>query len=245
MRTRPSCGRTARKRIRHLDRYGAHWQAIHEATLCPAHHTAIGRVQVTTGHSPSSEIRIVKERIVYENAYGRLHDDEVLFMPQEHPGTYLRWSWRYPYSIAVMPLFADGRVLLIANYRHAARNVVTEVVKGFGTASEAPDVVARGELLQELGYDCETVELIGTVVTDPSFTAHPLHCYLALGCRQLSTAPESSESIVRAEEFNIHDAPTIIREGRVQDAVTIAMLWSAYHWLGDRDATQYHSTIPE
>jgi 8-oxo-dGTP pyrophosphatase MutT (NUDIX family) len=155
-------------------------------------------------------------------------DDDVEFRPDGSQGTYVRWQWRAPFSIAVLPILDARSALLVRSYRHAARSPILEVVKGSGDEDKAPADVAREELRQEIGYEADIIRPMGSVVTDPAFCFHPMHCFVAWGDCRSPVEPESSEVIVSVEKLHLASIPAFIASGEVSDAVTIVLLWQAY-----------------
>ncbi|WP_406394072.1 NUDIX hydrolase [Streptomyces sp. NBC_00887] len=183
---------------------------------------------------PLSEIRIAEERVVYENSYGRLYDDKVVFEPRGVRGTYVRWQWRAPYSVAVLPIIGGRHALLVEVYRHSARAVSAEAVMGFGDAELDPEAVAGKELAQELGLVVPG-ELwpTGVVHPDPAFAAHPHHCFIAwLDDTEggVSPAPEPSEVIVGTRSVDLLTARPDFQD-HVRDAVTLVLLHQARDYI--------------
>jgi len=174
-------------------------------------------------------IRIKKENLIYENSYGKLYDDDVIFLPQSVNGKYVRWTWKAPYSVAVLPMVDENQALLIKNFRHSARKVLLEVPKGFGAIGEEPLSVAKKELEEETGLRSEKIEQLGTVVTDPSFAYHPMHLFIAYDCASSKSHHESSEVIVETFKININDVPQLLSKKGIEDAVTLLLLWLASH----------------
>jgi 8-oxo-dGTP pyrophosphatase MutT (NUDIX family) len=172
-------------------------------------------------------IRIVRDRLVYANSYGDLHDDDVEFLPGGIPGRYLRWRWRARYSVAVLALEDPGTALLVRNFRHSARRDVLEAVKGFGDDTRAPGDVARDELHQELGFHASSLTFLGISVADPGFAYHPMHCFLAAGGIDRQRRPEDSEAIGETVRFAVSRTPEALTSGEVLDAVTLLLLWQA------------------
>lgn len=174
-------------------------------------------------------ICIKKENLIYENPYGQLYDDDVIFLPQSASGKYVRWCWKAPYSVAVLPMLDVDQALLIKSFRHSARKAVLEVPKGFGAIGEEPISVAKKELEQETGLRSEKIDQLGTVVTDPSFAYHPMHLFIAYDCASSKSQHESSEVIIETIRINIKDVPRLFRNKVIEDAVTLLLLWLANH----------------
>src|SRR5215469_7389916 len=58
----------------------------------------------------------------------------------------------HPGSVVVLPVLPDGRVLLIQQYRYAARQYLWELVAGRIDEGETPLEAAERELREETGY---------------------------------------------------------------------------------------------
>jgi len=191
-------------------------------------------------------IRIVRDRLVYANRYGDLYDDEVEFRPRRVRGRYVRWQWRAPYSVAVLPLLDHQIALLVRNFRHSARREVLEAIKGFGDEARDPAEVAVAELREEIGFSTVSLSFLGVTIADPGFAYHPMHCFTATGQIDGPTNPEHSEAIGGAEWFPLARTPEVLASGEVQDSVTLLLLWQA--WQAERggcgDAPQ-QSVVPD
>lgn len=172
------------------------------------------------GNAAKGEIQIVSERIVYENRYGTLYDDSVAF-PGGVNGTYMRFSWHAPYSVAVLPVLTDGRIVLIEVFRHAQRRWLYEIPKGFGQTEAEPANVARIELLEEAGIKSGSIEHLVTVSSDPGFIANPLHIFVARDC-EFSAPParEEFETIRGVLALGIDEAMESLNKDPACDVMT-------------------------
>lgn len=66
-----------------------------------------------------------------------------------HPEYYVL---EYPVWVNVIAITADGRFVMVEQYRHGLREVFTELVAGVSEKGETPLESARRELLEETGY---------------------------------------------------------------------------------------------
>ena len=62
-------------------------------------------------------------------------------------------------SVVVLPVLPDGRVLLIRQYRHAARQFLWELVAGRIDEGESPRKAAARELIEETGYRAKRFQI--------------------------------------------------------------------------------------
>jgi 8-oxo-dGTP pyrophosphatase MutT (NUDIX family) len=186
-------------------------------------------------------IQILSEKLVYANNYGELFDDEVAFLPQNSTGTYVRWKWTAPFSVAVLAVDQSGKAYLVQNFRHSARALVTEVVKGFGEEDENPNSTAMRELAEEIQMTGD-LEHFGSIFTDAAFAYHPIHLFIAWDCRKHAGRPEGSEAISRIVSFRL-ETDSAKANQEIQDAVTLVLLKIAVERLGDRENT--NKVVPD
>jgi 8-oxo-dGTP pyrophosphatase MutT (NUDIX family) len=190
-------------------------------------------------------IRILRDRMVYANRYGDLYDDEVEFRPLGVRGRYVRWEWRAPYSVAVLPFSDPQTALLVRNFRHSARREVLEAIKGFGDQARDPAEVAVAELHEELGFSTFSLSFLGVTIADPSFACHPMYCFTATGQIDRPRSPEHSEAIGGVERFPLTRTPEALASGEIQDSVTLLLLWQAWQVeRGGRGGASQQSAVP-
>ncbi len=65
--------------------------------------------------------------------------------------------------VCIVALNAEGKLLLVRQFRPAAGQAVLEVPSGHLEPGESPEVAARRELLEETGHAAEKLELLGSV----------------------------------------------------------------------------------
>lgn len=169
------------------------------------------------------QIKIAKERLVYENAYGRLFDDDVYFTSSNTEGRYVRWLWKAPYTIAVLPVLASGEIVLIESFRHSARKVTVEVPKGFGEEGVEPKEMARRELREEAGLMSSSLEYFGASVADPAFSYTPMHLFIAHECSPCESSYDSSEVIVGTRHIDLKKSENIFNLG-LTDTTSLLLL---------------------
>ncbi len=172
----------------------------------------------------SGIIEILEARQVYRNRWGMLFDDNVRF-PDRTPGTYLRFVWEAPYSVAVLPVTAAGGLVFVNVFRHASRRWHREVPKGFGAADLTPVQAAAGELKEETGFFSDAWQNWGTLWTDPGFNAGKCHLFVARNCEKaFEPTPEYSEVIAGAETLTPDEAAAGLGEGLFDDALTVCLV---------------------
>src|SRR6202790_4971340 len=72
-------------------------------------------------------------------------------------------------SVVVLPVLPDGRVVLIRQYRRAARTFVWELVAGRIDEGETPRKAAARELIEESGYRAKRFRIFLDFFPSPGF----------------------------------------------------------------------------
>ena len=135
----------------------------------------------------------------------------------------------HPGAVVVLAIDADGRVLCLRQYRHAAQRRLVELPAGLcDIDGEEPLAVARRELREEAGLEAgEWIEL-GSTYSSPGISTEVMHFYVA---RDLRPA-DRGEFVAEHEEADMETLwvpydglRTAILDGRVSDApVAVAVL---------------------
>ena len=130
----------------------------------------------------------------------------------------------HPGSVVVLPVFPDGKILLIRQYRHAANDFLWELVAGRVDKGESPAAAAHRELAEETGYSARRLHQTSGDLpfpwlrqrTDVDLRRHRTHCFYA-------ARPEADERIA-AKTFSLAAAERMIRSGALRDAKSIAAI---------------------
>src|SRR5882724_12391598 len=120
--------------------------------------------------------KILKSKVLYTGKVFRLQRDTVIEPGGVHA---LRDIIVHPGSVVVMPVFKDGRVLLIRQYRHSVGEFLWELVAGRKEPNETPAVAARRELLEETGYSAKRIRKLLRVIPTPGFVKEWMWIYAA------------------------------------------------------------------
>jgi ADP-ribose pyrophosphatase len=130
----------------------------------------------------------------------------------------------HPGAVVILPLLADGKIVLIRNFRMAAGAELLELPAGTLEADEQPAACAARELLEETGYRAaELTPLGGWFYTSPGVLAERMHAFMATGLVAEHQHLDEGERITVAPH-----APDEVRRmlvaGELRDGKTIAVL---------------------
>ncbi len=164
--------------------------------------------------------KLLKSKVLYQGKVFRLQRDTVI-----EPGGVRadRDIIVHPGSVVVLPIFEDGRVLLIRQYRHSVGEFLWELVAGRKEPGETPAAGAHRELLEETGYTARRLRKLLRVVPTPGFVNEWMWIFAAEGLREGEAQPEEDEKIT-ARKFTLKQAATMIENGTLRDAKSICGL---------------------
>jgi ADP-ribose pyrophosphatase len=127
----------------------------------------------------------------------------------------------HPGSVVVMPVFPNGDVLMVRQYRHSAEQYMWELVAGRKEPGESPLVGAKRELLEETGYAARRYTQMLNVFPTPGFVRERMWIFAAEGLRAGKAQPEDDEHIT-ARRFPLKKALALIGRGAIHDAKSVA-----------------------
>jgi len=129
-------------------------------------------------------------------------------------------------SAVIIPVFADGTVALVRQYRYAAEKFLLEVPAGTLNKDEDPQLGAERELEEEIGVRAGKVEKLTEFYVSPGFLTEKMHLFLATDLTPTKQNLEVDE-ILTVERLSFSDAFALIRRGEIEDAKTIIGLMFA------------------
>lgn len=101
----------------------------------------------------------------------------------------------HPGSVVVFPVFDDGRILIIRQYRYATRQFMWELVAGHREPGEDFRVGAARELKEETGYTARRYRKLLEIYPSPGFLGERMVIFLAEGLTKGKARPEDDERI--------------------------------------------------
>ena len=136
----------------------------------------------------------------------------------------------HPGSVVVMPVLPDQRIILIRQYRHAARQFLWELVAGRIDRGESVRQAAARELIEETGYRAKRWRVFLDLFPTPGFLEERMYILLAEGLTPGEAEPEEDEKIV-ARAYTRAELEKMIQRGVLHDAKSIAGLLYFFRFL--------------
>ena len=181
----------------------------------------------SSGTPPLEKARVLSSVTVYEGPIFGIRRDKVI-EPSGVRAT--REVITHPGSVVVLPVLADGRILLIQQYRHATRQYLWELVAGRMDPGETPKAAAARELIEETGYRAKRFRIFLDIFPTPGFLEERMFILLAEGLTAGKAEPEEDEKII-SRSHDRKQLEEMIRGGKLRDAKSIAGILFYFRFL--------------
>jgi ADP-ribose pyrophosphatase len=133
-------------------------------------------------------------------------------------------------SAVMMPVDEKGRILLVRQYRLAARQYLWEVPAGRVDPGETVLQAARRELKEETGYKASKWTRLSSFYVSPGFLSEKMTVYAAEHLTAGEQQPMEDERI-EMRWFTQAEIDHLIASQQLQDAKTMLafLTWKRYH----------------
>jgi ADP-ribose pyrophosphatase len=178
--------------------------------------------------TPHDELpKIIASQKVFDGRVFNVTVDTV----REGERTYQREVVHHHGSAVILPVFDDGTVSLVRQYRHPAVRYLLEAPAGTLNDGERPDEGAARELQEELGLVAGRMEKLSEFFVSPGFCEEKMWVFLATDLTEGKQQLEEDE-ILDVVRLPIAGALEMITSGEIQDAKTIIALILAAPRIG-------------
>jgi ADP-ribose pyrophosphatase len=159
---------------------------------------------------------------VFSGRLLEVHRDRVR-LPDGSEG--VREYIRHPGAVAIVALFADGRVLLERQFRYPVGRVFVEIPAGKLEPGEDHLETGKRELLEETGYVAREWRKLGHIHNAIGYSDEVIEIWLARGL-ELREQKLAEGEFLEVFSLPLAEAQAMARDGRITDVKTIAgLLW--------------------
>jgi ADP-ribose pyrophosphatase len=178
--------------------------------------------------SPHDELpKIVSSQKVFAGRVFNVTVDTV----REGELTYQREVVHHHGSAVILPVFDDGTVELVRQYRHPAVRYLLEAPAGTLAEGERPEDGAARELQEELGLVAGRLEKLSEFFVSPGFCEEKMWVFLATELTEGKQNPDEDE-VLDVVRLPLAEALEMISSNEIQDAKTIIALMLAAPRVG-------------
>jgi ADP-ribose pyrophosphatase len=151
---------------------------------------------------------------------------------REGDKTYVREIVHHPGSAVILPVFDDGTIALVRQYRHPAVRYLLELPAGTLKDKERPEEGAARELEEELGVVAGRMEKLSEFFVSPGFCEEKMWLYLATDLTETKQRLEDDE-LLEVVRVPFERALQMVTDGEIEDAKTIIGLILAAPRIGE------------
>lgn len=170
--------------------------------------------------APRSSWQTVSTKVVHANPYYSVREDEVI-RPDGSPGTYFVVEGRDSAFAVALDEFEN--VHLVEVDRYTTGELSIEVPAG-GLEDDEPLDAAIRELEEETGITAQQWTSVGTFHRENGIRRGNCHVFVATDLTQTGRHAQREEGITRTLSVPLATAFTMIKDGAIADAESIAAL---------------------
>ncbi len=130
-----------------------------------------------------------------------------------------------PDFVNVIALTADGRIVLVRQYRHGIDRMALEIPSGLVDKDEEPLAAARRELAEETGYTGERWSVLGRVRPNAAFMNNWCYHVLVEDARQTQEPQLDQGEDIAIELHPLAAMPDLIATGAIDQALVVSALY--------------------
>jgi ADP-ribose pyrophosphatase len=157
--------------------------------------------------------RVVQDRFTHVCAGDRVVTRDLI----KHPG-----------AAVVVPFLEKNKILLLRQFRYAARGELWEIPAGTLERGESPLECVRREIEEETGFRAKRFKRFASFYSAPGISDERMFLYGAYGLTRGKMHLDPDEWL-RPRAVSLREALRMVERGLIRDAKTIiGILWAAY-----------------
>lgn len=172
--------------------------------------------------------QLIESEQIFKGAVFAIERDR---LREENGFEIVREVVRHPGGAGCLPLFPDGQVALVKQYRHPAGRDLLEIPAGKIEADETPIESAARELEQEIGFRAGRIEHLADFYSTPGFCEERLYVYLATDLMEVEQNLDHDE-FVEVVYLPLAEAVAMAAGNQLEDSKTIIALLLAAQRVG-------------
>lgn len=126
-------------------------------------------------------------------------------------------------SVIIIPVDAEGNLLFVRQYRHAAGLDLLELPAGTRDGDEPHDECAAREIREETGMEAGTLKRIGDFYLAPGYSTEFMVVFLATDLKPNPLEADEDE-FLQVEKIPVKEAIEMAERGEMPDAKSLAAL---------------------
>jgi ADP-ribose pyrophosphatase len=126
-------------------------------------------------------------------------------------------------AVTILPVDANGRILFVRQYRHAAGKELLELPAGTLEVGELPENCALREIREETGFAAGKLTKLGEFFLAPGYSTEYMVVYLASELHY-DPLPGDQDEFITLLPIPVDQAYELALNGELQDGKSLAAL---------------------
>lgn len=167
---------------------------------------------------------------------GRVFSVTVDTVEMENGETSLREIVHHHGGACVLPLFANGDICLVRQFRYAFGQELWELPAGKLERGEDPFEAARRELSEECGLTADHYTDLGALLPTVGYDDEKIYIWAATGLHQSAAHPDEGEFLT-VQRMPLDTAYRMVMRGEIGDAKTVTAILKVKAMLAEGTLT--------
>jgi len=170
--------------------------------------------------------KILKTDIALDNKWCVVHKDTVALPSGKIIDDY--YLNIRPDVVLIFPITPDGKVIMVRQYKHGAKEILLEFPGGVVDEKEdSIEAAALRELREETGYATANLELLTAVYDNPTKDTNKIFFFLARNVEKLHDIEFDLTEDIETVEIPIEKIPFMIKAQEIKVSGSIAIYYMA------------------
>ena len=137
----------------------------------------------------------------------------------------------HPGASCAVPVTPEGKIVLIRQFRVAIGEWIWEVPAGTLEPNESPEECMAREVVEEVGWEAESLESLGSIFASPGFSSQRVHLFVARLSKHVGTQHEDTERI-NVHELDWDEVRRMMERNEIRDGKSLVALYRYESRLG-------------
>lgn len=131
--------------------------------------------------------------------------------------------------VNVVAITADGKIILVRQYRHAVKNITIEIPGGaIDDNGETPEAAARRELLEETGFEAGAQIFESKHFPNPALQSNQLWTYIFVDCVKIAEPNWDEFEEMEIDLVSFNELKDQVYGGLITHSLILASLFLAW-----------------
>ena len=144
------------------------------------------------------------------------------------------YVYEFPDWVTAVAITSEGEFIFERQYRHALGLTMMEIPGGCVDATDkGPKEAIARELMEETGYEFDSIEFLGKTSANPSTNNNWMHFYLATGGKLKASQSLDANEEIEVNLLKLEEVKNLLRNKEIVQSMHATALFYALEKLGE------------